>query len=314
MVLLEDIQALSSYLKSKTPYGVAFEGVASIKMNRARLEGITSRMVFMREDKLLKYAGLQNSGIDGYIALKREAELITSCARNNGSPFITDPYLMYLPEHMRLSGGLDITKLENAEGPQSLLSALEHTSYHRLLAPVLKNELYSFPNLQNTLTRYVFDKSTERFSKTLCGKEKEDVLGLLSEMSDIITLSNIYRIVKYYGRNEKMLISVFTSDATKLDEKKFSALCGCKTSDELDRAIENTPYKGFGEKYGQDGNMCKRATYDLCRKTFAKTTCPTLCAICYLELIRTEKSNISAVSEAIGYKMTSEEILPLIIS
>jgi len=313
MAALPDIGELASYLKNRTSYSAAFEGIGGVSFNRARLEGVIKRMIFLREQTIMRYAELTGSGLGDYFTARRETDIIISCARRNGETFSVDPYLLYLPDSAKQSLRIDLSGIEDVKSDTQMLEALEGTPYHKLLTGVLSGDRRHFVNMQNILYKNLFEQTAKNLESHLSGEDAAKAVGILSELSDIITLSSLYRIKKYYPDDEKMIFHVFRANVTKLDKKCFDELCAAKDAAEVEKLINNGKYgKYFRDNY-DSRNLSRRIMYTACKKHLSASFSAVVSAICCDELFRIEATNLSTVAEGISYKMSPDEIMSLLI-
>lgn len=313
MCALSDISELYSYLKNRTAYSEAFSGLGSIKMSRTRLEAVIRRMVYLREARLMKYTSITGSGLETYFIKRMEADFIISCARHTDSMFAVDPYMLYIPQRTRELLDIDISALENSRSPAELLLALSGTEYVKILSKTLESSEGSFVHIQNVLYRNLFERTAAELKKKLSENEAKQAVEELSVMSDILTLSSLYRTKKYYSENDKMLIHVFRTSLTNISDKVLSALLSCTDLKALEAMIGRTRYgKLFSANY-ESHNMAKRILFTYCKKNLTKSQNSVACAISYGELVRIEAANISTIAEGLAYKMAPDDIAGLLI-
>lgn len=77
----QNVQEISAYLREKTPYRAALEGVQDSTIHRRQLENLLHRDLFYQYVRLAKYVREKDS-IYQYIVMDLEIELILSSLRN----------------------------------------------------------------------------------------------------------------------------------------------------------------------------------------------------------------------------------------
>lgn len=311
MMSLNGLNELCVYLKTRTSYSSVFENTYSQSFNRARFEALIKKMVPIKEQSILRYGALSGSGIDFYFALRRDVRIILSGVRHIDDRLFVDPEIAYLPQSALNKVGVDANGLEKSKNLDELVSLLSGTPYRTVVENALKDGGYVA--LQNALHAYVFDESDKRFAKCLGTKEYAEVKELLSELSDIITLSGLYRIKKFYSDNPEMNKQVFYSHVTSIDEKTLESMRGAQNLKEYVTLLSHTKQAKLFEGMAGRDNVEKRVLYRACEKRLAMSQNPVVCAICYDELLRIECMDISTVAESISYGLAPETAQNLLI-
>lgn len=312
----QNISEFASFLKNKTSYSEAFEGIGgSGKITRQHLEAIIKRMTLIRLEKIIRYAKLSDSFISEYYLIKHECECIISRIRQHGE-YTLESYLMYMPDGFFKNTCFDITELEKAHTSEQIGSVLEKTPYGKILEQVLEhNDCNRRLVPENLLYKYLYETSAQSFKKKLGKNDYAEVEELLSVLSDMITIGTIYRIKKYYSASEDLMLHVFASSLTHLSDVRLDELKHTESVNEFVSVLKKTRYKGLatlleGEK---SALFTKQYTYNFCRKKFASSNNSALCAICYGILINTEADNLITISEGVSSGTSPEKILSMLI-
>ena len=306
----------ASYLKNKTPYAIAFEGIgSSVKMTRQHLESVIKRMTFIRIEKIIRYASISDNFIADYFLMKHETECIISRLRQHGT-YSIDSYLMYMPEGFFTGTCFDLKALEHATDIKSILDVLRKTHYGDLLAPILENHKSGRLIPENLLYRNLYESGAQGFKKKLNSEHYKGVEEFLSMLSDMLTVSNIYRIKKYYPENEEaMLLNVFSSSLTRFTSLQLSGLKHSASAKEFTKMLATTKYKELSALFeSQTGAIfTKQYIYNACKKSFTRTNNAALCALCYSILVNTEADNLITIAEGISSQADTEHIISMLI-
>ena len=307
---------LASFLKNKTPYSDAFEGIgSSVRMTRLHLESVIKRMTLLRMAKIIRYASLTDNYVSDYFMMKHETECIISRLRQHGE-YTIDSYLMYMPDGFFTETSFDLKALEHATDTAGILKAIERTHYREILAPVLEKHEPGQWIPENLLYRNLYETGAANFQKKLNSEDYQDVEELLAMLSDMITVNNIYRIKKYYPDSEEaMLISIFSSALTRFSHSQLSGLKSATTATDFTDRLALTKYKELAALFNTPigALFTKQYIYNICKKHFIRTNNAALSALCYSRLISNEADNLISITEGISAKTEPERICAMLI-
>lgn len=316
----DDINEFAAYLKNKTPYGAAFEGVGgSGRFTRLQLEAVIKRMTFLRMEKVLRYARLCDNYVSDYFRTKHECECIIRRLRQKGD-YTLDSYFLYLPDGFFKNTRFDLTALERAGEPDSLLPVLQGTPYERLvkrLVSGMPSDGYAGRLVpENTLYAYLYETGAAGFKRKLGAREYSEVEGLLAALGDMLTVGTLYRIKKYYAAHEETLrLHVYRSTVTRLSETQCDRLMHAPDAAAFSEALTGTCYKGLvpllaGEKAAV---FTRQYIYNVCRRLFFKSDNAATVALCYGVCTAAEADNLITLTEGISAGAPPEQMLSLLI-
>ena len=311
-----DLSDFASFLKNKTPYAKAFDGIgSSVRMTRLHLESVIKRMTLMRMEKIIRYASLTDDYVSDYFMMKHETECIISRLRQHGE-YTLDSYLMYMPEGFFTGTSFDLKALEHATDTASILKAIEKTRYREILAPILEKHEPGRWIPENLLYRNLYETGAANFKKKLNAADYEGVEELLSMLSDMITVNNIYRIKKYYPDSEEaMLLSIFSSSLTRFSNSQLSGLKRATNAKEFTDRVIDTKYKELSSLFNSPCGalFTKQYIYNVCKKRFIRTNNAALSALCYSRLVNNEADNLISITEGICAETEPERICAMLI-
>ena len=169
---------------------------------------------------------------------------------------------------------------------------------------------------ENLLYKHLYEAGAEGFKSKLSHEEYKEVKELLSMMSDMITVNNIYRIKKYYPDSEEaMILHIFSSSLTRFTPNQLSALKKVTSAKEFTRSISETAYKGLDTLFESPMGalFTKQYIYNVCKKRFIRTSDAALSALCYSTLVSTEADNLISIAEGISLGTEPERICSMLI-
>ena len=320
---MTDLAEFTSFLRTKTPYGAAFEAVGQNgRLSRRQLEGIIKRMTLMRLEKILRYASLCDDGISDYFRMKHECECIIRRLRQEGD-YELDSYFMYVPDGFFKKTCFDLYALERACTPKAVLEVLEGTPYEKPLARVFsfaadpqkdKENTRQVP--ENLLYSALYEHSAAIFKKKLDAKSYPEVEKLLASLGDMLAIGTFYRIKKYYPEKEDMLrLHVYRSQLTRLSAAQRSSLEHAADISAFIAALDTTCYKKLVPlmKSEKAAIAAKQYLYDYCRAQFSMTSDAALTALCFSAQISAEADNLITLAEGICVGARAEEMTALLI-
>ena len=123
----QNVQEISAYLREKTPYRAALEGVQDSTIHRRQLENLLHRDLFYQYVRLAKYVREKDS-IYQYIVMDLEIELILSSLRNIISDEQED-FVASLPTFMQPYASFNILGLAGARSLDEVIEAVAGTAY-----------------------------------------------------------------------------------------------------------------------------------------------------------------------------------------
>ena len=197
----QNVQEISAYLREKTPYRAALEGVQDSTIHRRQLENLLHRDLFYQYVRLAKYVREKDS-IYQYIVMDLEIELILSSLRNIISDEQED-FVASLPTFMQPYASFNILGLAGARSLDEVIEAVAGTAYE----PVLRRCQKQYPPDGNTLryTRYelalrtcYFSTLLERAKRETRGRASAELRELITMRAELMNLNTIYRMKTYF--------------------------------------------------------------------------------------------------------------------
>lgn len=312
----ENLSDFASYLKNKTAYAEAFEGLGSAnKGTRQQIEAVIKRMTMLRLEKIIRYAELSDNYIAEYFMMKHEIKCIISRLRQHGE-YTLDSYLLYMPDGFFTNTQFDIKALEHASSAGEICDILKKTEYYGFLAPVLEKSERGKWIPENLLYRHLYETGAENFEKKLAKNDFSDVKELLSTLSDMLTVGSIYRIKKYYPDGEDALtLNVFESSLTKLSQGTLHRLKSSANVSEFSERLAETCYKSAVPLINSEKSalFTKHYIYGICKKHFARSTNAALTALCYGRIINVEADNLITIAEGVSCGENPDRIMGMLV-
>ena len=304
------LNEIASYLRSRTVYGEAFEGVQVSDFTSKTLEDIINKYKFGKFDALCRYELAIGSEFYKYFIVKTEVEQILNCTllMIGGN---TEGYLMQMTNFLNRHLGIDLYALGKANSLEEIAAALGNTPYEKIFRRCLSNPERSYLSFE-----IAFDGYFERFQQQLIercfkGDEKKAMREMISRNFDRTFIQKQFRTVKYYGGNLAVtnLLTLPDVSLTLLTERQIKQIASAKDEVELVRVIEATPYRDCVSR-GSDGIEKKlfEGFYSYCKKAVRFSSHPGVVMYAYLFLVQTEIMNLVRIIEGVKYKIPQEDI------
>lgn len=310
---LSDLAEFASHLKSRTSYAEAFDGLENVGVGKERLEAVIYRMTLLRFLHLSKYMDMSGENVKDYFLSRIEIDILLSCATRLGTQYISDPFLLYIPNEIKKLLCFSVDALLGAHDITEFSAALSGTRYEKtVFTNRMSNGQIRLSQLQNALYKELFENTV----KTLCGKDyskNADVKNLLCSMSDIMMISGLIRAKRYYPQNAHMLLSVFRSSLSHLAEKQFDALFRAENEKKLLEEMKKFKKLRHICTIFENKNLEKQALFCVCTKTLSRTLSAPCAAIAFFELSRIESTNLTLIVEGISSAADTSLIMSLLI-
>lgn len=320
---LGDLNEFAAYLKSKTAYAAAFEGIGgSGRLTRLHLEAIIKRMTLISLEKLIHYAALGDNYVKDYFLAEHECECIVNRLRQSRD-YTIDSYFLYLPDGFWKKTSFDLAALERAHTLEEIAAVLAGTHHQARIERLLTNRAESAGEAngagllsENVLYADLYESSAAQFKKKLSADEYAEVRKLLALFSDMITVDTLYRIKKYYGAyGEALKLYIYKSELTRFSAAQRERLVHAEDLPAFFEALEKTCYKALVPLLR--GNRAPVAVrqyrWNVCRKLFAMSAHPAVSALCYGILMRTQADNLITLAEGVAAGADKAQMLDLLI-
>lgn len=308
----QSVQEISAYLREKTPYRAALEGVQDSTVHRRQLENLLHRDLFYQYVRLVKYVRKEDS-IYQYIVTDMEIELILSSLRNIISDSQED-FVASLPTFMQPYASFNILGLAGARSLDEAIEAVAGTVYE----PVLRRCRKQYPPEGNTLryTRYELALRTCYFS-TLLGRAKRETRGraarelqeLITLRAELMNLNTIYRMKTYFGADPDRIRVTMLPFYSRIRPRQLEEMVNARDTQAFLQLLSRTPY---GRRIAPDPAFFEAETdsvyYRATRRLLRFSTSPEVVYTAFMLLRSMETEDIVRIIEGVRYGLPPEKI------
>ena len=312
----QNVQEISAYLREKTPYRAALEGVQDSTIHRRQLENLLHRDLFYQYVRLAKYVREKDS-IYQYIVMDLEIELILSSLRNIISDEQED-FVASLPTFMQPYASFNILGLAGARSLDEVIEAVAGTAYE----PVLRRCQKQYPPDGNTLryTRYelalrtcYFSTLLERAKRETRGRASAELRELITMRAELMNLNTIYRMKTYFQADADRIRVTMLPFYSRLRPRQLEEMVSARDTQAFLKLLSATPYgrridpeTGFFE--GETDGVRYRAT----RRLLRFSSCPEAVYTAFMLLRSMETADIVRIIEGVRYGLPPEKIEKLL--
>ncbi len=308
----QNLQEIAAYLKESTPYGPELEDVRGSIIYRQQLETILRRHTLRQYARIAPYAAGIKNGVPAYILLDAEIEMILRCLKGivtiQQENFIAD-----LPAFIQPYVGFHVLSLANAHTVSQLIEILERTPYGPLLekcAAQKEGPLYS--RFVQMVYEWYFDTLMKRANASK-GKARKDLESLISARAEIMNLSSVYRLKKFYQMPSEKIRGWLYPYHWRLSQKETDQLVQAENADIFLQRLLQTSYGPWidTQELFLEGqlNQARRVQEE---KMIHFSTDPHVIYTAFMLLCYKEMENIIRVIEGVHYGMKPEKIESLL--
>jgi len=308
-------QEFLNYLKNRTAYEMVLKDLPNVQMSRARLEAMLMKYRQMRIASLAANEKALGGHLYKIMLLQYDMNVLLQCAENLGTSNFGE-YLGFAPDFFKNNCRLPVAKLEAAKDFDDLYAALADTPYGRLLDAFKTGKLkFGVRVLLPLLHDYVAGQTEQIIKKDYPEKEQEALLDIIRMRSDMTTIEGLYRLKKYFPQVHPKESAFLISHVTALSEKELDALLAAENTEELTALLQKTRYGKLLDFSSEEiiEKKTRRALLRQDEKNLRFSTYPQVTLLSYIGILNVENTNLTHISEGIGYKETPEEILKYLI-
>lgn len=241
LISMDSVADIARYLKQRTHYSEALEGVNAEAIHRGELEVILRRYSVDLLMRLRYYFKDEARNFLKVLYMRFEVEdlklliraLFTGqdLAKAGGS-------LVYIGRY----GDLDYKKLVSSRSFSELVDHLKGTSYYTYLYPLaLKDNTESLFRTEMALD-LAYAAIYKRHLEKLTPAEQAMIYRIQGMRADLLNLQFIYRGIKFYHLPGDILLNYTLDFNGSLNHARLKELCQCKDEAEIEAKMKNSRY------------------------------------------------------------------------
>lgn len=307
-------EEIFNYLRSETYYAEYLDALPSVTLSRTRFENALQKSLLDRKASLCRFQKLIGDETYRYFIKKDETETILYCARHLDTVFITDLFErppVYTSE--QCISGADLQKATSFDEFADLLS---DTPYARLVEPLfsLDNSYKSLAALERILFNKLYSDVKDLICKKYKGKARDEILTFIKFISDMNTVSSLYRLTENYPDSKSFKAGIFMPPVTAFTKKEIGEFEAAQSPEDVLSIIRSSVYgKYFTEKPDNIDLYVRRLILKKSMKNIRYSQNSVLALFSYETVMKNEIKNIIHIIEGVKYGLTPDEISDIIV-
>ena len=313
----QSVPEISAYLREKTSYALALEGVQDSTVHRGQLENLLRKDLLLQYARLSRYASPRD-GVYSYVVLDMEIEVILASLRGLISGR-EDELLASLPAFVGDYAGFDVFALARARSLEEIMEVVKDTPY----APLLRDCMERYPAREGGQPRYTryeralrgwyFAQLLRRTEKTTRGKAAKQLQEMICTRAELLNLGMIFRMKAFFEVDTDRIREALLPYSWHIRPRMMQTLVEANGVQEFLQLLQKTPY---GRRIPSDTDAIEPETdsirYRLCKRMFHFSTDPQVVFMAFMLLREMETQDIIRIIEGVRYQLPPERIEKLL--
>jgi len=301
---------IATYLKERTSYKKAFEGINTYELHRGQIEIVLKKHLIGYIDKLIHYFHGDIRNFIKCLYIKYEIFDLKNIART----IHVEKNYDEVKESLVFVGKyrfIDVEKIIKAKKVSELIEALDGTIYYPYVKNLIDgNERENLFRFEMSLDRSYFNILNDS-AKKLSKEDKNAFNEIYGSLADLLNLKWIYRSKKFFNLTPEEIFNYTIDFGNKFNYEKIKGFCYTKDMDEFLSKARNTPYSFlFKGDPKQDIYMERRINrfmfYKIKKILYTRNLNLSL-VLAFLELKEFEIFDIISMLECVRYALSFDE-------
>lgn len=228
------INDLVAYLKSETAYSDILSELKEVNVHRGQLESLLNKEIFLRLDRLMRFASKKELEFYRLGVTELEIQLILTKTRLIVSDYYTG-YELEIPDYLSKYASFDLYGLLAINDYDSLLVVLRGTKYYNALLkykPVDDKPLDS-NMLELELKHIYYAEYVDTVNKLFKGKKRKDLLTMINTSIELQNITKIYRLKKYFNATPEQIRETLYMEYSRIPRSVMYELIETKDASEF---------------------------------------------------------------------------------
>ncbi len=310
------INDLVAYLKSDTVYRDILADLKEVNVHRGQLEALLNKEIFLRLNRLMKFASKSEMEFYKLSITELEIQLILTKARLIVSDMYTG-YEIEIPEYLNKYASFDIYGLLPINDYDSLLFLLRGTKYYDALLKYkpVDDKLFDSNMLELELKRIYFKEYVDTVNKLYKGKKRHDLLTMINTSIELQNITKIYRLKKYFNATPSQIRETLYLEYSRIPKSVMNELIETKDASEFLKKLSQSSYK----LYIDDNDFIyieyytEKIRYNLAKRFMRFSTDSALVFMTYKIVYQVEIDNLKHIIEGLRYGEAPSQIEEMLI-
>ena len=295
------INDLVAYLKSETAYSGILADLKEVNIHRGQLEALLNKEIFLRLDRLMRFASKKELEFYRLGVMELEIQLILTKARLIVSDYYTG-YEIEIPEYLNKYASFDLYGLLAINDYDSLLFLLKGTKYY------------------DALLKYK-PEDDERFDSNMLELELKHIyyaqyVDVVNKPSiELQNITKIYRLKKYFNATPDQIRETLFMEYSRIPKSVMYELIETKDASEFLRKLAESPYKLYVDdhEFVYIEYYTEKIRYNLARRFMRFSTDSALVYMTYKIVYQVEIDNLKHIIEGLRYGEAPSQIEAMLI-
>ena len=310
------INDLVAYLKSETAYSGILADLKEVNIHRGQLEALLNKEIFLRLDRLMRFASKKELEFYRLGVMELEIQLILTKARLIVSDYYTG-YEIEIPEYLNKYASFDLYCLLAINDYDSLLLLLKGTKYYDALLKYKPEDDERFDSnmLELELKHIYYAQYVDVVNKLYRGKKRKDLLTMINTSIELQNITKIYRLKKYFNATPDQIRETLFMEYSRIPKSVMSELIETKDASEFLRKLAESPYKLYVDdhEFVYIEYYTEKIRYNLARRFMRFSTDSALVYMTYKIVYQVEIDNLKHIIEGLRYGEAPSQIEAMLI-
>ena len=298
------INDLVAYLKSETAYSGILADLKEVNIHRGQLETLLNKEIFLRLDRLMRFASKKELAFYRLGVMELEIQLILTKARLIVSDYYTG-YEIEIPDYLNKYASFDLYGLLAINDYDSLLFLLKGTKYYSTLLKYKPEEDERFDSnlLELELKHIYYAEYVDVVNKLYKGKKRKDLLTMINTSIELQNITKIYRLKKYFNATPDQIRETLFMEYSRIPKSVMFELIETKDASEFLRKLSESPYKLYidDHEFVYIEYYTEKIRYNLARRFMRFSTDSALVYMTYKIVYQVEIDNLKHIIEGLRY-------------
>jgi len=310
------INDLVAYLKSETVYSDILNELKETNVHRGQLEALLNKEIFLRLNRLMRYASKKELEFYRLGVMELELQLILNKARLIVSQYYTG-YELEIPDYLNKYASFNLYGLLAVQSYDGLLAVLRSTKYYDILLKYKPkdDEPLDSNMLELDFKHIYYAEYVKTVNKLFKGKKRKDLLTMINTSIELQNITKIYRLKKYFNATPQQIREMLFLEYSRIPKSVLNEMIEAKDASEFLRKLANSPYKLYidDNEFVYIEYYTEKIRYHLAKRFMRFSTDSALVYMTYKIVYQVEIDNLKHIIEGLRYGETPSQIESMLI-
>lgn len=310
------INDLISYLKSDTAYHHILSELKETNIHRGQLEALLNKEIFLRLDRLMRYASKKELEFYRLAVTELEIQLILTKARLIVSDMYTG-YEIEIPEYLNKYASFQLYGLLGVNDYDGLIQLMKGTKYYHTLVKYKPEDDQPLNSnmLELDFKHIYYQEYTDTVKRLFKGKKGKDLLTMINTSIELQNITKIYRLKKYFNATPEQIRETLFLEHTRIPKSMMNEMIEAKDASEFLKKLAQSPYKLYidDNEFVYIEYYTEKIKYNLAKRFMRFSTDSALVFMTYKIVYQIEIDNLKHIIEGLRYGESPNQIEAMLI-